>query len=75
MRLALNWTHGLKVDMSMRYQNTVARMNVGRVILEKLAYGLLGIAEAQEELVRARDAKELEFADIDPRGDGLLDVR
>lgn len=36
---------------------------------------MMDFVEAQRELTRLRPANELDFADIDPHGDGILEVR
>lgn len=72
--LSLDWTKGLTVDFSLSYQNTVRCINVARIIIEKCKYRTLGFAEAQEELIRARNAKQLDFADVDTQDEGQLEV-
>lgn len=75
VRLALQWTNGLAMDWSLSYRNTVKYTNPGAVVLEKCSLGIMGFVEAQIELTRLRIANQLDFADIDPNGDGLLEVR
>jgi len=75
VRLGLEWAHGLTMDWSLSYRNTVKHINAGTIVLAKCAHGVMDFAEARKELTRLRTANEFDFADIDRQGDGLLEVR
>jgi len=74
MQLTTDWTRGLKLSWSLHFRNTVERTSPGSLVIEKCYYGQLNFEEARKQLCTLRDVEAIDFADITPDGESMLEV-
>ena len=75
IQVNMDWSQGLRLNCLLRLRNTVKRTSPGFLIIEKCYYGRLSFEQARHMLCRLRDANVIDFTDITPDGDGMLEVR